>query len=99
MKIEFGLIIILVAISGCQEGQQTISESLIRSNPQEQLVKSPPDWIEKYGDDLESQQTANIVLAIQVINRQGEAIKQLNERLVILEAGDVIDFDPNKVKK
>lgn len=84
-------LIITLLLSGCQE-QQVINKS-----PREQLVKSPADWIEKYGDGLESQQTANIVLAIQVINRQGEAIKQLNERLVVLEAGDVID--PNEVKE
>lgn len=87
-KIEFGLIaIILLSIAfvvcGCQE---QLAES-----PQELLVKPPVEWIEKYGDGLESQQTANIVLAIQVINRQGEAIKQLDKRLEALE-------DPNGVK-
>lgn len=58
---------------------------------QELLIKPPTEWIEQYGDGLESQQTANIVLAIQVINRQGEAIKELDERLKALE-------DPNGVK-
>ena len=60
---------------------------------QELLIRPPVEWIEQYGDGLESQQTANIVLAIQVINRQGEAIKELDRRLVALEK-----IDPNGVK-
>jgi len=82
MKKSLVVIILLSVLCGCQEDLQV-------SNAQEQLVKPPSDWIEKYGDNLESQQTANIVLAIQVINRQGKAIKQLDKRLDVLE-------DPNK---
>lgn len=89
-KIEFSLMVIGLLLLvlfvfvgfGCQE---QLAES-----PQGLLVKPPTEWIEKYGDGLESQQTANIVLAIQVINHQGEAIKQLDKRLEALE-------DPNEV--
>lgn len=82
------VLLLLCFLVGCQE--QLVSKSGL----QKQLVKSPADWIEKYGDSLESQQTANIALAIQVINRQGNAIKQLDSRLVKLEGV----ADPNGVK-
>ncbi len=90
-KIELGLVMAILlslafVVCGCNEE--------LTNSPQEQLIKSPVDWIEKYGDGLESQQTANIVLAIQVINRQGEAIKQLDRRLAVLEKV----ADPNGVK-
>lgn len=85
--IVFCLFLLTLLLFGCQEE--------LTSDYQEQLIKSPVDWIEKYGDSMESQQTANIVLAIQVINRQGEALKQLNERLAVLEK----IADPNGVKK
>ncbi len=86
-KIRFILVVILVFVAlGCEEQ--------LANNPQELLIKSPADWIEKYGDSFESQQTANIVLSIQVINRQGEAIKQLDKRLIELEKV----ADPNGAK-
>ncbi len=68
---------------------------------QEQLIKSPADWIERYGDGLESQQTANIVIAIQVINKQGEAIKQLDKRLAAIEVPKepIVIIDPNEAKR
>ena len=77
------LLFLAIIVCGCNEQ--------LPNSPQELLVKPPADWIEKYGDGLESQQTANIVLAIQVINNQGKAIKQLDKRLKVLE-------DPNGVK-
>lgn len=83
------VLLVLCFLFGCQEEQITN-----KSNLQEQLIKSPVDWIEKYGNSMESQQTANIVLAIQVINRQGEALNQLNERLAVLEKVT----DPNGAK-
>ena len=89
-KIEFSLIVIILlvlsfVICGCQE--------VARRDLREQLVNLLPDdqakWNEKYGDSLKSQLTANILLVIQVLNKQGEAMKQLDSRLVKLE-------DPNE---
>lgn len=75
------IICMLFILAGCNERL---------ADPREMLIKSPADWILKYGDNEESRQTANIVLAIQVINRQAEAIKDLDGRLAVLE-------DPNNL--
>ena len=80
------VIILLCILAGCQPN--------ISKSPREQLIKTPADWIVRYGDSMESQQTANIVLAIQVIDRQGKAIKELHNRLVVLEK----IIDPNEAK-
>ncbi len=74
------VLLMLCVLCGCNEE--------LRTDFQAELIKSPANWLEKYGDSFESQQTANIALAIQVINRQGEAIKQLDDRLIAVE-------DPN----
>lgn len=91
--ITFVLLLLSLVVVGCNEQQV---EQKVTGNPQELLVKLSADWIEKYGDSLESQLTANTILIIQVINRQGEAIKQLNERLIALEEFNTID--PNETK-
>lgn len=75
---------LLFILAGCNERF---------ADPREMLIKSPADWIIKYGDDFESQQTANIALAISVINRQAEAIKELDRRLIEMEK----ITDPNEV--
>lgn len=77
------VLLMLCFLAGCNEN--------LADSPRDQLIKSPSEWIEKYGDDRESQMTANIVLAIQVINRQGEAIKALDKRLAVLELEDPND--------
>ena len=80
-KVEFGLIMLILLVialmaCGCQE--QLADKPDLR---RELLVRLPVEWVNRYGDDLESRQTANIVRAIQVINNQAQAIKQLDERL------------------
>ncbi|KKM81439.1 hypothetical protein LCGC14_1329780 [marine sediment metagenome] len=89
-KIEFGLIVIVLlvlsfVICGCQEvSKPDLRRQLMTLRPDDQAK-----WNEKYGDSLKSQLTANILLVIQVLNKQGEAMKQLDSRLVKLE-------DPNE---
>ncbi len=81
MKSIVILIIIALLIFGC-------SESLTNSDMRQELVPVPDNWAALYGDDFESQQTANIALTIQTINKQAKVIQQLDSRLVVLE-------DPN----
>jgi hypothetical protein len=85
---------LLIFLAGCNE------ELTDKSNLREQLLNLRPEdqvkWNERYGDNLESQQTANIVLAIQVINRQGEVIKQIDKRLTVLEKVSDPNGAPNK---
>ena len=90
-KIEVCFIVITLALiallfAGCEE-------SLIKPDLRNELLNLLPEeqakWNRMYGDSLDSKQTSNIALAIQVINRQGKAIKQLDKRLDVLE-------DPNK---
>lgn len=90
-KIEVCFIIITLALiallfTGCEEqlAKPDLRNELISLQPEEQAK-----WNRMYGDSLDSKQTSNIALAIQVINRQGKAIKQLDKRLDVLE-------DPNK---
>lgn len=94
-KIVMILMLILCFLIGCEE-------QLAKPDLQELLMKPPVEWVNKYGDGFESQQIANLVLAVQVINNQGEAIKQLNSRLIVLETNAVTDkdekVDPNKNK-
>ena len=99
-KIIITLLLCFLAAAGCQEELVAQSDSalLFTSNPRELLVKSPVNWVEKYGDDSESQRIANIVLLIQVLNRQGAAIEQLDKRLIVLEKLSNI-ADPNEDAK
>lgn len=81
MKKAIVLSMLLCILVGCQEEQTSdLSEQLLTLRPEDQAK-----WNEKYGDGFESQQTANLVLAIQTINRQGQAIQELDKRLVKLE--------------
>ncbi len=82
-KIEVCFIIITLALiallfTGCEE-------QFAKPDIRRELVKAPGNWVSIYGDDLESQQTANIALIIQVVNKQAETIKQLDIRLDDLE--------------
>lgn len=84
------VLLILCFLAGCEEQL---------ANPpdfQREFIKLPAnsDWVVKYGDSFESQQAGNIVLAVQIINNQGEAIKQLDSRLAALEEATIID--PNR---
>ena len=62
------LLLLVVFLVGCEE-------QLTKPDIRQELIRTPKNWVSIYGDGFESQQTANIALAIQVINRQGEAIK------------------------
>lgn len=83
-KIIVSLILCFLAV-GCEEqlAKPDLRDMLMNLQPQEQAK-----WNARFGDSLDSKQTSNIALAIQVINNQGEAIKQLDERLAVVE-------DPN----
>ncbi len=81
------LLTLTLLICGCQQPtakKPDLRGELFNLQPQDQAK-----WNEKYGDNLDSKQTSNIVLIIQVLNKQGEAMKQLDSRLVKLE-------DPNE---
>ena len=98
-KIELCFVaVILMAVallfSGCEE-ELAQKPDLRNELPQLSEITQNTNWIAKYGDGFESHQTANIALALHIINNQGEAIKQLNERLVKLEDPNLLT-DPNK---
>jgi hypothetical protein len=67
----FGVAIITIAVLllfGCEtqrNNKDNLKNQLVVPNGWEQS-----DWVTKYGDGLESLQTANIVMAIQAINNQ-----------------------------
>ncbi len=79
------LLTLALLICGCQEQftKPDLRGELFNLRSQDQTK-----WNEKYGDSLDSKQTSNIALITQVINKQGEAMKQLDSRLAVLE-------DPN----
>jgi hypothetical protein len=81
------VLLLLCFLVGCEE---QLAQKPDLQNEMISVEKLSADWLDKYGDDFESRQTANIVVAIQLINRQGTVIKKLNERLDVLE-------DPNNL--
>ncbi len=83
------LLTLALLICGCQEQlvKPDLRSELFNLQPQGQAK-----WNEKYSDSLDSKQTCNIAVIVQVINKQGEAMKQLDRRLIELEIVDTNDL-------
>lgn len=60
-------------------------ETVERPKVSNQLVKPPQKWIEKYGDNEETAIGFNIALLLHQSKNQAEQIKELGERISILE--------------
>ncbi len=82
---KFIVLLLLLFVIGCGTIQKSSSQELLpKPNADVWTV-----WVEKYGDGIDSHQSAVALLSIEVINRQAKAIKQLDSRLTVLE-------DPNR---
>lgn len=88
------LVVLALAVCGCNEAQQIVKPDL-RNELFNLSAKDQALWNEKYGDGLDSKQTANSAMMTFTINNQGKAIKELNARLTGLNARIAELEDPN----
>lgn len=91
--IVMGIIIILLQLFCVSLDLRPVSKGVVMMG---RLQAVPSNWSEKYGSDLESAQTYNIVLAINAINFQAKIIGELKEKIATLEGGKELTVDPNE---
>lgn len=73
------IIILLAVVVGCN------NEIPQEPKISDQLAKTPENWIEKYGESEETAMGFNVALLLHHHNNQVEQIKELGERISILE--------------
>ncbi len=89
------LIAILFCLAGCNDSNSELQR--LRISASEFAAK----WIDEYGDGKESVRNYNIALTQQIVNRQAQAIEELNKKIRAVELVDRLNkhnidlSDPN----